>query len=41
MNYQKGQVIGDYTIAFPMGQQNGGALYRVRNAQGKLCDGFA
>ncbi len=37
MNYQKGQVIGDYTIAFPMGQQNGGALYRVRNAQGKLC----
>ena len=37
MNYQKGQTIGNYTVIFPIGRQDGGELYRVRNAQGQLC----
>jgi len=37
MKYQKGQTIGDYTVAFPVGRQDGGELYRVRNLQGQLC----
>ena len=37
MKYQKGQAINDYPIAFPIGRQDGGELYRVRNRQGQLC----
>lgn len=36
MHYQKDQVIGDYTIAFPLGRQDGGELYRVRDREGQL-----
>lgn len=35
--YQKGQTIRNYTIAFPIGRQDGGELYRVRNVKGQLC----
>lgn len=37
MSYQKGQTIGNYTIMFPIGVQDGGELYRVRDKQGQLC----
>jgi len=37
MNYQKDQTIGSYVIVFPIGRQDGGELYRVRNQQGQLC----
>lgn len=37
MKYQKSHTIGDYTVAFPMGRQDGGELYRVRSPQGRLC----
>ena len=37
MNYQKGQAINGYTVAFPIGRQGGGELYRVRSLQGQLC----
>lgn len=37
MKYQKGQTISNYTVIFPIGRQDGGELYRVRNTQGQLC----
>jgi transitional endoplasmic reticulum ATPase len=37
MTYQKGQIIGGYTVLFYIGEQTGGELYRVRSSQGRLC----
>nr|MCR4957292.1 hypothetical protein [Prevotella sp.] len=37
MTYQKGQIIGGYTVLFYIGEQTGGELYRVRSSRGQLC----
>lgn len=37
MEYEKGQVIGHYTVQFRIARQGGGTLYRVRQQEGGLC----